>query len=130
MTSIEFQARVANHRLYLAGLQDAPSQYAAGQAAANRRRNATLANEAITTAVSEAIEHGHLSIASVLMVVEATLRNQGSPLTPRVGYSLVSFTQADCDLLALTLNRCGRQDEITALRDRLSKMLATIRLTA
>lgn len=108
--------------------------------AAESKAEATKASAAkaasvkkLTDTLNDGFAKDSLSPASAAEVIQAvcnshgvTLPQMSSPAPIVHGFDPATATVADCELLAGTMFATGRYDEMVALRDRLSRMIAAV----
>ena len=86
----------------------------ADKAESEKRKAARKANEAITTAVSDALQAKHLDGPAIMTIVESVAKTHGVPLPSAFGFDAAGCTVADCELLSSTMYQAGKYDEMVA----------------
>ncbi len=128
LSMTEFEERVKAHADHVAAekaAKDDPAKAAleaANKALKEKARAVTKANEAVTTAVSDALAKQHLNGTQVMGIIETVAHAHGIDL-PNVGFDPIHCTVKDAKLLAQAMFGAGKIAEMKALRDTLDVLV-------
>jgi hypothetical protein len=98
----------------------------AGDAAKAKIKAVNDANTAVASSVSDALAGQHLTTEGVMSIVENVAKHHGVPLPASYGFDPATCSIADCKVVAETMFRAGKFEEMKALMDALGKGLAIV----